>query len=689
MKNDRTAHPAGKARDQGNAGAMKTLGWVAGLALSAVAMAPASAQLARKPSYYRQQNLPQAEGPAAQLVPRPAVPSSLPALRSQGDFDTLARVYDAGTPMQLAHVLFVIDRQAKPARMYYIDTPRYQLHVRFLRDTRLTPNTIKREIDRNYLVPDRRFLFGTLSWQQNIGTFTYEFWEGDQLTAPLLRQADAQVKASFFGPVKFKTNSTLHERVAKETGLHYVSQEALIREQPYMPMNLGTATGRVRIVDEAASANALNALLPDDIAVLRQVPISLPPVAGVLTERPSTALSHVNLLAKGWGIPNAYVRDAAAVLKEHAGQWVALKVAASGYQVRRLTSEEIAALPPPAVRTASSGATPGGAKAIKPDLGEIRLLPLASLRARNSAQCGTKAANLGAMQAAHIPGTSVPDGFCIPFAHYDRFMRSNGLADRIARMQQQPGFASDPQLRQKALAQLRDEIVQWPVDASTAAAWRAAWQAQLGGGGVFVRSSSNSEDLPGFSGAGLYTTMPNVKTGDALEVAVKKVWASVFNPEAWEARSAAGFGAESVLMGVFVQTAIDSTNAGVMITRDPFDAGHPHVTYISAKRGIGIRVVEGKRVAEQVMYSSWSKAIQVLSRSAEETSLQLDKDGGVKEVPVEAGRNVLTDELVVRLANVGAAVKRTFNAVDQDIEWATVGDKIVLLQARPYVERRR
>ena len=414
--------------------------------------------------------------------------------------------------MQLAHVLFAVDLKAKPARMYYIDTPRYQLHVRFLRDTRLVPNTIKREIDRNYLVPDRRFLFGTLSWQQNIGTFTYEFWEGDQLTAPLLRQADAQVKASFFAPVKFKTNSTLHERIAKETGIDYVSQEALIREQPFLPMNLGTATGRVRIVDDESG---INALLPDDIAVLRQVPISLPPVAGVLTERPSTALSHVNLLAKGWGMPNAYVRDAAAVLKEHAGQWVALKVAASGYQVRRLAADEIAALPPRAVRTAAAGAVPGGARAIKPDLREARLLPLASLRARNSAQCGTKAANLGAMQAARIPGTSVPDGFCVPFAHYDRFMRANGLADRIARMQQQPGFASDPKLRQKALAQLRDEIVQWPVDASTAASWRAAWQSQLGGGGVFVRSSSNSEDLPGFSGAGLYTTVPNVKTGDA------------------------------------------------------------------------------------------------------------------------------------------------------------------------------
>jgi hypothetical protein len=689
MKNDKHQGATGQSRYRNKSGAQ----WLATLAVAfgatAIAIPQAQAQLARKPSYYQQQNQAAPGGAAAQPAPRVAAPASLAALRSRGDFDSLARVYDPGTPMQLAHVLFAVDRKVRPVRTYYIDTPRYQLHVRFVRDTGLAPHAGKREIDRNYLAADRRFLFGTLSWQQNIGSFTYEFWEGDQLTPALLRQADAEMKASFFAPVKFKTNSTLHDRVAKEAGIDFVSQEALIREQPYMPMNLGTATGRVRIVDEASGPNALNVLLPDDIAVLRQVPINLPPVAGVLTERPSTALSHVNLLAKGWGIPNAYVRDAATVLREHAGQWVALKVAASGYQLRRLTPDEVAALPPRKVRSAAIGAVPGSARPARPDLRETRLLPLASLRARNSAQCGTKAANLGAVLAARIPSTTVPDGFCIPFAHYDRFMRANGLADRIARMQQQPGFASDPQIRQKALALLRDEIVKWPVEPATAAAWRAAWQSQLGGGGVFVRSSSNSEDLPGFSGAGLYSTVPNVKTGDGLELAVKKVWASVFNPEAWEARSAAGFGAESVLMGVFVQTAIDSTNAGVMITRDPFDAGHPYVTYISAKRGIGIRVVEGQRVAEQVMYSSWSKAIQVLSRSAEDTALQLDKDGGVKEVPVEAGRTVLTDELVLRLASVGAAVKRAFGGVDQDIEWATVGDRIVLLQARPYVERRR
>jgi hypothetical protein len=616
----------------------------------------------------------------------------LPVLASRAEFDQLARVHHAGTALALADVMFVIDLKAHPAKIYYVNTPRYQLHSRFVREAALVPPaTTQREIDKNYGAPARRFLFGSVSWQSSLQRFTYEFWEGDQLTPALLRQAEQSLKASFFAPVQFKTNSTLHERRAQEAGVEFVTQEALIRDQPYLPLNVGRAVGRLRIVEPDASVNGL---LPGDIALLRQVPLSLPPVAGVLTERPSTALSHVNLLAKGWGIPNAYVRDAAAALRQHEGQWVELKVSASGFALRRLTPEEAvteaaaqAAAQAALKAHAASGKKPAAASAARPDLREQRLLPLADLRARHHAQCGAKAANLGALQAAKIAGTRVPDGFCIPFSHYERFMRANGLDERLARLQREPGFQSDPQARLKALAQLRAEMLQWPVDASDAAAWQARWQSQLNGQGVFVRSSSNSEDLPGFSGAGLYTTVPNVKTEAALTQAVKTVWASVFNPEAWEARSAAGFDAGAVAMAVFVQQAVDATSAGVMITRDPFDAGHRHITYISAKRGIGIRVVEGRRIAEQVTYSSWSKAIQVISRSGDDTALQLSEGGGVKEVPVEAGRTVLTDALVLRLARVADAVKRQFKGVDQDIEWAVVGDEIVLLQARPYVER--
>ena len=625
--------------------------------------------------------------PGVQAQPAPAgsqaqarAPDALPALRSQAEFDALTRIHNPGTALALPHVLFAIDRLPNPARLHYINTPRFSLHEHFVRQTGLMLRADEQAIKANYLRPDRRFLFGTVSWQPGMAAFTYEFWEGDQLTEPLLRQAEQMLKASFFAPLKLKTNSTLHERIAQAMGLAFVTQEALIRGQPFMALNTGSATGRLRIVEKTDDADTLR---PDDIAVLREVPLSLPPVAGVLTERASTVLSHVNLLAKGWGIPNAYLRDAAGLLRQHEGQWVELKVGHSGYQLRRLTEQEAAAWQLRQKQLSRQGIV----QTAKPDLVETRLWPLVALRPRHSAQCGVKAANLGALQVAGIPGTFVPDGFCIPFSHYARFMRAHRMADRLARMQHLQGFRTDPKIRKEALASLRGEIVQWPVDRATAAEWQARWQSQLGGQGVFVRSSSNSEDLPGFIGAGLYTTVPNVLTGEALERAVKTVWASVFNFEAWEARSAARFPADAVMMGVFVQAAIDAANAGVMITRDPFRSTGWHVTYISAKRGIGIRVVEGERVAEQVMYSSWSKAIQVLSRSADDTALQLDAGGGVRQVPVEAGRAVLNDALVLRLAGVGAAVKQVFQGVDQDIEWATVGKRIALLQARPYVDR--
>ncbi|MDB5932031.1 MAG: putative PEP/pyruvate-binding pyruvate phosphate dikinase [Polaromonas sp.] len=491
------------------------------------ALPSAQAQLARKPSYYDAQREPALVANPAQ--PAAATPGPLEAMRrtakgslaslpDQAGFDQLARVYNPGTPMALPHVLFVIDLKARPARIYYLDTPRYQLHVRFVRDTGLAPHAGKRDIDSNYLLPGRRFLFGTLSWQSAISSFTYEFWEGDQLTAPLLRQAEKSVAASFFAPVKFKANSTLHERRAREAGIDMVTQEALISRQPYLPLNLGTAVGRVRVVEQAASVNAL---LPGDIAVLRQVPLSLPPVAGVLTERPSTALSHVNLLAKGWGIPNAYVQNAAAELRQHEGKWVELKVSASGYALRRLSDLEVAAaLPRPGGR-GNLAQSVGIVKTPRPDLREQRLLPLSALRGAHRAQCGAKAANLGLLQSARIAQTFVPDGFCIPFSHYQRFAQANGLAGRLVRMQDVPGFQDDPQIRLAALAQLRAEMLQWPVDSKDAAAWQARWQSQLRGAGVFVRSSSNSEDLPGFSGAGLYSTVPNVKAEAALAQAVK------------------------------------------------------------------------------------------------------------------------------------------------------------------------
>lgn len=637
-------------------------------ALLLAAMPTALAQTARKPSPYEAR-----QGTTAPAIDNAQAPAQLPRIASREDFMRLARIYNPGTPLEMPHLIFTIDRR-DPARIHYINTQRYELHENFVRRERLLPHLNKATLNAQYKDPQRRFLFGTVSWQRDLPGYTYEFWEGDQLTAALLRQTDQLVRGSFYEAIRFKTNSTLHEQTARSAGLPFITQEALLREQPFLPLNTGIAQGRLRIVGSIEQASDLS---PQDIVVLDEVPISLSPVAGLVTQRPSTLLSHVNLLAKGWRIPNVYVRDAQAALRVYDGQWIELEVTNNDYKVR------------PALRPANTPSTTTQAAVRnlpRPDVSITALKPLSALRARDSSHCGVKAANLGTLKSALPPSARVPDGFCVPFSHYQSAMQRLRISERLAALQQQPGFASDAKVRREALAALRSEISGATPDPALVRSLQSQWQSQLRGRGVFVRSSSNSEDLPNFSGAGLYTTVPNVIAADTLVRAVQTVWASVYNFEAYEARRAAGLGQDAVAMAVLVQLAAPSDSSGVMITRDPFDAGHRHITYISAKRGLGIRVVEGKRQAEQVMYSNWSKAVQVLSRSAEDTQLVANASGGVREVALTGSRQVLTDALIARLAAVGNRTKQALGGVDQDIEWAVVGDDILILQSRPYVD---
>ena len=50
-----------------------------------------------------------------------------------------------------------------------------------------------------------------------------------------------------------------------------------------------------------------------------------------------------------------------------------------------------------------------------------------------------------------------------------------------------------------------------------------------------------------------------------------------------------------------------------------------------------------------------------------------------------AGRAVLSESLVQRLARAGAGIKQRFGGRDQDIEWAVQGDQLIILQARPFI----
>src|SRR5215831_12117572 len=238
-------------------------------------------------------------------------PRSVSAIRSRAEFDVLAVTYDADTPYALPHVLFVIDRQNKD-RIYYVNTKLYKFHKDFVNGTYLSLERGQEFFENNYLKPNRRFILGTIAYQTPVQKWTYEFWEGDLIPPEQIKLASEVINKTFFTPVAFKPNSNRQDEATANLGLSRVLQTEISRNQEYEPLNIAKGLGRIHIIPKLDDHVEIGF---NEILVLDEVPVQLPPVAGIITSKPSTPLSHINLLAKGWGIPNVYIKNAQELLK--------------------------------------------------------------------------------------------------------------------------------------------------------------------------------------------------------------------------------------------------------------------------------------------------------------------------------------------------------------------------------------
>ena len=606
---------------------------------------------------------------------KPESPRSLPAISSREVFDLLSVTYDPETPYALPHLIFIIDRKENN-RIYYVNKKRYSFHKDFVNGNYLSLERGREFFENNYLKPNRRFILGTIAYQTLVDRFTFEFWEGDLIAAELIKLTYGIINGTFFVPVAFKPNSLRQDQESQSIAdLQRVLQSDISKEQNYQVLNIAKGLGRVHLIDNLDEHVEIGF---NEIVVLNEVPVQLPPVAGIITAQPSTPLSHINLLAKGWGIPNAYLKNAHELLKQYDGRWISFETKRDGYSIKLADMDQLR-------EYQRRLAERQDVVKARYNLSEKRLLSLKAQRAQSRTAFGSKSANLGEVANGRIPGIVVPSGFTIPFFYYDAFIKENKIDDRIYALLNDQRFVHDPAYRREQLTALRTQIQKGKFSESLGSVLHRRVATEYAGKGLFVRSSSNAEDLPNFSGAGLYTTVPNVKGSEQLIEAIKTVWASLWNFEAYEARERVLIDHSRIFMAVLLQEGINSESSGVMITTDPFDEENRGAIYISAKRGLGIKVVEGKRVAEQIIFRPRTNAVQILTRSDEDSLLMLDDNGGVKEVAITGERNVLTDNVVRRLVKAATAVKRLFRSRDQDIEWAYMKGQIFILQSRPFI----
>ncbi len=613
-------------------------------------------------------------------TPAHAAPKSRAKIETELQFNELARSVPAGRYANFLQMLFVIDRQAaKGRKVHFVNSKTYPFHIGYIQKSYLSVQSIQTLYEKSYFEPDRRFLLGSIIFYPALKRYGVEFWEGDVLTRALLQETFSELAPLFPAPLGFKPNSELQIGLAAQMrGVETIDGNTVYKSRNSLVLNEGRAVGRLRILKRVEPNSALKR---DDIVILDEAPIQMSPVAGIITTEFSTPLSHVNLLAKSWKIPNGYLRGANLVYTDFANRMVVMTARGNGITLRLASAKEVAAAAKKAARIS--------VKIAQADLSFRSFPSLTEQVGADAIRTGAKAANLGEVaryaDAKKLTAFTVPPGFSIPFAYYADFVKANGIDAKIDAILRDPAMRDNQALRQARLKSLRETFANGALSPALLAQIIQRRDVVIGAGSLFARSSTNSEDLPGFNGAGLYTSVPNIIGDEPLAQAIKTVWGSVWNDAAFEAREAAGIDHKSVMAAVLIQRGMNADAAGVMITENPFEPSEQGAVFINAKRGLGIRVVEGRRVAEQLIYRPDPESIQVLTRSTDDAKLIFDENGGVREVPAESGRLVLTDAMARRLAYVSLTIERIFDGKPQDIEWLTIGDTIYIVQSRPYL----
>ncbi len=309
------------------------------------------------------------------------------------------------------------------------------------------------------------------------------------------------------------------------------------------------------------------------------------------------------------------------------------------------------------------------------------VVPLEQLDRTSLPLAGGKAANLGELIRA---GFSVPAGFCVTTAAYDRVAARAGLASALAALETPD--STESARRNDLAASLHTAFAQTPLPPEVREAVTRAYQALAAGSPlpVAVRSSATAEDLPDASFAGQQETWLNVIGVEAVLAAVQRCFASLWTERATEYRSSRGIAPGSVRLAVVVQQMVEVTVAGVLFTANPL-TGKRREAVINANPGLGEAVVSGATNPDQFVVQTSTGEIVERRLGDKQVQVLAAVGGGTQKL--EAGASpthaCLTDEQIRALATVGARVEAWYGT-PQDIEWAIAASgQLFLLQARP------
>src|SRR5690606_32854888 len=129
----------------------------------------------------------------------------------------------------------------------------------------------------------------------------------------------------------------------KKRGLHTITNDEIYKAATFQAFNTGHTVGRLRVVPVGTPYESLQ-FDRTDIVLLQESYPDITPVAGIIATQFSTPLSHVNLRARAWKIPNAGDKKARDKYGRLDGKVVYYEVTETAIVVRQATAAEIVEL---------------------------------------------------------------------------------------------------------------------------------------------------------------------------------------------------------------------------------------------------------------------------------------------------------------------------------------------------------
>ncbi len=295
---------------------------------------------------------------------------------------------------------------------------------------------------------------------------------------------------------------------------------------------------------------------------------------------------------------------------------------------------------------------------------------------------GGKAANLARLAGLELP---TPNAVVLTTDAWNFFLDSAGVRPRLEEvvkgLESVPG-GSEPGEVDGSSREITKLIFDAVMPAVLEEQILAVYDdlTDCGARSIAIRSSGSYEDSPDASFSGMLSTVLGVSDQEALFQAIRKCWASGFNPRGLRYLARMGLDPSGVAVALIFQEMVKAKSSGVLFTVDPA-TGDAETAVLEAAYGYGPGVVSGQVTPD--LYRVNKQTLEIVHRDSRPQEHYFGADGERREVlPENREETKLTDDQVREMVAYGLTAEREL-AAPQDIEWCLSPEGLVLLQTRP------